>query len=120
LDGSFLEDVEHTEHRTPNDIDVVTFYQLPLGQTQAGLMRAAPSLFGDLSGVKTQYFVDGYFVHLGMNAMRLVHRSAYWYSVWSHRRNQLWKGFVQIDLSPAEDASASAILAGLSSQGGHP
>ena len=29
LDGSFLEHIELTEGRAPNDIDVVTFYRLP-------------------------------------------------------------------------------------------
>jgi hypothetical protein len=36
---------------------------------------------------------------------------AYWYSMWSHRRDGMWKGFVQIDLSPSEDTPALAILA---------
>ena len=31
LDGSFLEHVELTEGRAPNDVDVVTFYRLPAG-----------------------------------------------------------------------------------------
>jgi hypothetical protein len=31
LDGSFAEDVEANEQRTPNDIDVVTFAHSPAG-----------------------------------------------------------------------------------------
>lgn len=43
-----------------------------------------------------------------------------WYSVWSHRRSQLWKGFVQVDLAPAEDAAAAATLASVANAGGRP
>lgn len=35
LDGSFLEDVEGLESRPPNDIDVVTFFRLLPGETEA-------------------------------------------------------------------------------------
>ena len=40
--------------------------------------------------------------------------------VWSHRRNQLWKGFVQVDLAPAEDPVAAAMLASFTISGGYP
>jgi len=30
--------------------------------------------------------------------------------MWSHRRNGLWKGFVQVDISPTEDEMAKALL----------
>jgi hypothetical protein len=116
LDGSFLEHVERVEGRPPNDVDVVTFYRLPAGRTQHDLMSAQPMLF-DHDAVKTSYRVDGYLEHLGMDAERLARRSAYWYSVWSHRRNQLWKGFVQIDLAPGEDAAAVATLGSLDAGG---
>jgi hypothetical protein len=120
LDGSFLEHVERIEGRAPRDVDVVTFYRLPPGRTQRDVVSATPSLFLDHAGVKATYFVDGYHEHLGMEAEKLTRRTAYWYSVWSHRRTQLWKGFVQVDLAPAEDATAAATLASLSSQGGRP
>lgn len=120
LDGSFVEDVERIEGRAPRDIDIVTFYRLPPGRTQKEIGNAAPSLFFDHTGVKATYFVDGYSVDLGMEAEQLTKKTAYWYSIWSHRRTQLWKGFVQVDLAPVEDATAAATLAGLSSQGGGP
>jgi hypothetical protein len=31
LDGSFMENIETLESRPPNDMDVVTFYHLPIG-----------------------------------------------------------------------------------------
>ncbi len=119
FDGSFLEHVERIEGRPPNDLDVVTFYRLPPGRSQRDLVAAQSVLFLDLALVKTMYFVDAYHVHLGMAPERLALRSAYWYSVWSHRRNQLWKGFVQVDLAPTEDAAAAATLASFDT-GGRP
>ncbi|MEZ4363230.1 MAG: hypothetical protein R3B48_23850 [Kofleriaceae bacterium] len=119
LNGSFLEHVELTEGRAPNDVDVVTFYRLPAGVSQAQLM-AKLGAHVDHDSVKAAFLVDHYFVSLGMDAERLARTSAYWYSVWSHRRNQLWKGFVQVDLAPAEDTVAAATLASLTSAGGRP
>ena len=63
---------------------------------------------------RAAFHVDAYLVHLGMPAERLTQQSIYWYSVWSHRRDQSWKGFVQVDLAPTTDASAAATLASLS------
>jgi hypothetical protein len=124
LDGSFLEHVEVIESRAPNDIDVVTFYQLPAGKSQKDLAAQFPDLFPASAtaqrALKSTYHVDAYIVDLGMRPERLTQRSAYWYSLWSHRRNQVWKGFVQIDLVPAEDAAAMTILANLVSQGAQP
>lgn len=107
LDGSFMENVELLEKRQPRDIDVVTFLYTP--------ENFAPSA-GDLtvfdkSFAKSQYKVDAYLVELNeISPAQLVEQSAYWYSVWSHRRNHVWKGFLQIDLHPAEDAAAFALL----------
>jgi hypothetical protein len=119
LDGSFLEHVELIEGRAPNDVDVVTFYRLPVGVSQAQL-AAKLGVHSDHDSVKAAFFVDSYLVDLGMAAERLTQLSAYWYSVWSHRRNQLWKGFVQVNLDPAEDALAAATLASLTNPGGRP
>ena len=57
------------------------------------------------------YSIDGYFSELGqpVDALR-VKIITYWYSMWSHRRDGLWKGFVQVDLNPLQDADARAIL----------
>ena len=119
LDGSFMEDVKRRERRDPRDVDVVTFYRLPPGRSQADFFAADPSLFVDRPGIRSSFFVDGYFENLATNTRRLVERAAYWYSVWSHSRDFTWKGFVQIDLSPQEDATAVATLAGMST-GGQP
>jgi len=124
LDGSFLEHVEIIENRTPNDIDVVTFFELPAGKTQLDLHQQSPDLFPMTRAaqltLKNTYLVDAYLEHLRKEPARLVRQSSYWYSMWSHRRNKVWKGYVQIDLAPTDDAAALAELANLALQGVQP
>lgn len=35
--------------------------------------------------------------------MTTVAIPAYWYTIWSHRRNQAWKRYLEVDLDPALD-----------------
>lgn len=110
LDGSFLEQIEILESRHPRDMDVVTFFDMPPGENQRSLLQKAGQLF-DQKHLKATYGVDGYFNVLGQPVdARQVQSIAYWYSMWSHRRDGLWKGFVQVDLDPSQDADARAVL----------
>lgn len=110
LDGSFLEHVEVLEGRAPRDMDVVTFFNLPQGLDQRTLAQHHGNLF-DQKHVKMTYTMDAYFAVLGQPTDRWqVKNIAYWYSLWSHRRDGLWKGFVQVDLAPSQDGDARAIL----------
>jgi hypothetical protein len=120
LDGSFLENIESLESRPPRDIDVVTFYYLPLNHTQVTLLSSNPQLF-DRDLIKTSYHVDAYFIDLmGNIPEELISNSAYWYSVWSHRRNSIWKGYLQIDLSQTDDHIARDNVDKMMSRGGTP
>lgn len=110
LDGSFLEQIEILESRHPRDMDVVTFFDMPPGENQRSLLQKAGQLF-DQKFLKATYAVDGYFSVLGQPVdARQVQIIAYWYSMWSHRRDGLWKGFVQVDLDPSQDSDARAVL----------
>lgn len=110
VDGSFLEHIEIIEERSPRDVDVVTFYHLSSGQTQQSLLTANLKLF-DPKNTKQAYQVDAHFVQLNQQRPEpLVRQSAYWYSLWSHRRNDLWKGYLQVDLAPGEDEIAQTSL----------
>lgn len=110
LDGSFLEQVELLEGRAPRDMDVVTFLALPPGLDQRSLVQRHGTLF-DQKHVKATYAMDAYFAVLGQPTDHWqVKNIAYWYSLWSHRRDGLWKGFVQVDLDPSQDGDARAIL----------
>ena len=110
LNGSFSENIELNEARSPNDIDVVTFFHPPAGADLASIAESNIDLF-DSQLAKAKYRVDGYFSQLGLpqreNEVKLV---SYWYSIWSHRRDGLWKGFVQVPLDPRQDDDATARL----------
>jgi hypothetical protein len=107
LDGSFAEHVELLEQRAPKDVDVVSFVHIPPNFSPT----TDQSLALDHDHAKATYLVDSYFVEVNLlQPENLVTQSAYWYSMWSHRRNQAWKGYLQLDLSPADDAAANAWL----------
>lgn len=108
LDGSFLENKELLQGLPPGDIDVVTFFHVPTGETQAQVA----ALFGsDGDAIKRHYHVDAYLEPLQKPPERLIPRCTYWYGMWAHQRNTfLWKGFLQVDLLPAEDAAARLAL----------
>ncbi|MDO5090190.1 MAG: hypothetical protein Q4D61_01460 [Cardiobacteriaceae bacterium] len=110
LDGSFMEDVETLEGRAPRDMDVVTFFHLPDDMDQSGFAEQYPNLF-DKTAIAQTYSMDAYFVVLGEEMLAGdVRKITYWYSMWSHRRDGLWKGFVQIDLDSAQDEAARAVM----------
>ncbi|AQZ32059.1 MULTISPECIES: DUF6932 family protein [Pseudomonadaceae] len=110
LDGSFMEHVEVLESRPPRDMDVVTFFHLPANETQASLASKAAHLFIP-EQTKAVYQLDAYPYILGRpTEPHHVKQISYWYSMWSHRRNGMWKGFVQVDLAPEEDQAARSIL----------
>jgi hypothetical protein len=111
LDGSFLENVEVLESRSPKDVDVVTFFHLPNGQTQKSLLSENGQLFNPVLAKKA-FTVDAYAFVLGESTeSRHVKQISYWYSMWSHRRDGMWKGFLQIDLAPTADTEAKQFLA---------
>lgn len=124
LNGSFVEDVERVEGRPPNDIDVVTFFRLSTGVTEAAVAQRVPDLFPqDHAGrvsFKQRFHVDAYLENLEASPERVIRRSTYWYSMWAHRRNGAWKGYVQVDLAPAADDGARALLASLTGSGAQP
>jgi hypothetical protein len=106
LNGSFLEHIERLENRPPRDVDVVTFVAVP---ETFQPNEQARRLF-DHDWVKQHFLVDSHMVELDLPPDELVTWSAYWYGLWSHRRSQLWKGYLQIALSPDEDETARTYL----------
>jgi len=109
LDGSFFENIEALEDRPPRDIDVVTFFDLK-GVNQHYLVEHHSDLF-DVEKVRESYRVDGYYFPIPESPDQyFIRRVSYWYSLWSHRRDHTWKGFVQVPLSPDQDSHAQALL----------
>lgn len=103
LDGSFMEQVEALERRAPKDLDVVTFLVVPDNFEPSDEQAAALNH----DAAKETFSIDSYFVEINrIELANLVRKAAYWYSVWSHRRNQTWKGYLQVDLDPDQDQQA--------------
>lgn len=109
VDGSFTENVELIERRAPNDVDVVTFFNFQPGDNDNIVYSRNPNIFNQ-DFVKKQYLVDSYFEGLQAPGASLVARTVYWYSMWAHKRDLSWKGFIQLPLSPALDLVARSIL----------
>jgi hypothetical protein len=108
IDGSFAEHVEMLEQRVPKDVDVVSFVHIPDHFNPTSQQNSVL----DHGHTKATYRVDAYIVETNLLLPNnLIKQSTYWYSMWSHRRNQTWKGYLQVDLSPTGDATANAWLA---------
>ena len=117
LDGSFMEQVEVLERRTPRDIDVVSFVRVPATFNPTPEQLAAL----DHDHVKQTFLVDSYLVEMDqLERPNLIRKAAYWYSMWSHRRNQAWKGYLEVDLDPAFDQQALDWLAQQETQEAQP
>lgn len=113
LDGSFVENIEVLEGRAPNDIDVVTFANMPEGESQKSLLDNNSSLFIP-TAIRQTYQVDGYCIFLdGQANQNFIKQVTYWYSMWSHTRSKQWKGFLQLDLNNTDDDQAFESLSSL-------
>ena len=111
MDGSFTENKELLLLEPPNDVDIVTFFHLPDGMDQSSFAQVFADLF-DTDNTKKLYKVDAYGQPLGVALKEMdVVIISYWQSMWSHTRNRIWKGFLQVDFSEDEDHIASGLLA---------
>jgi hypothetical protein len=100
INGSFAEDCESTRERSPGDVDVVSFVALGEPTRQRQLIASHRVLFYSQEA-KARFQVDHYLIatDVAFDAEQ-ARRVAYWYSLWSHRReDQRWKGFVELSLS---------------------
>jgi hypothetical protein len=101
LDGSFTEAVEISEGRDPGDIDTLSFISPAPGTDLSALIAANLDVF-DPKIAKATYKCDHYIVDLTKPI--LFETICYWNSLFSHRRNGLWKGYVRVvDEGPQTD-----------------
>ena len=103
---------EAQQERPPNDIDLVTFAYAPVGLSSADVVQvlAANADLFIASKARDKYGCDAYVVPLGKSPENLVKRTAYYFSLFSHRRgDHVWKGLLQIPLE-SDDAQARELL----------
>jgi hypothetical protein len=114
IDGSFVENIEVSENRPPNDIDVVTFYGGISVQAQTTLATNFPE-FSKPSISKQTYKIDHYAVDYSYMPDFTVEITRYWIQLFTHNRNGIWKGIIRLPLNtPAEDQQALLYLNSLS------
>nr|WP_139172509.1 hypothetical protein [Halomonas taeanensis] len=111
INGSFVQNIENTESRNPRDIDIVSHFHLPQGETQLTFMSKHHDIIAPQK-VKAVYGMDAFPNILGGEADEsFTQEITYWYSMWSHRRSDnIWKGFLEVDLAPSDDVSALGVL----------
>ena len=103
IDGSFVENIEQSEQRPPNDIDVITFYHGYDDTFQVNLMAALPE-FGDSQLAKAKWQVDHYAVQIDYDDYLFTFDMVrYWSLLFTHNRNGIWKGILMLQLDTAQD-----------------
>ncbi|MBO0953120.1 DUF6932 family protein [Fibrella forsythiae] len=106
LDGSFLENIEVSEKRDPNDLDLVTFFGGIDNTGQAIIMTAFPE-FGNPVLSKKNFYLDHYPVDYCYDPNVTVALTAYWLQLFNHNRQGVWKGMIRLELNtPKEDKDA--------------
>lgn len=109
VNGSFSEDIESTEGRNPNDIDVVTFGWFPTGADVNQLLQTYPELF-DPAMAKAKFHCDAYFVDMTVSPFAIHSSTCYWYGLFSHKRvSNLWKGMLRVRLGQNDDSALMAL-----------
>ncbi len=102
IDGSFLENIELQELRSPNDIDVVTIYWGYNDAFQTDLVIRFPE-FASPKASKAAFLVDHYPFDAGAHPQNTVEWSRYWSLLFSHNRQGVWKGMLRIDMDTEVD-----------------
>jgi hypothetical protein len=117
IDGSFVENIEVTGGRVPNDIDVFSYLEKPSKYltdpalwTSEGLTRWAGEI-ADRTKNKSRFGIDSYAVAIDEPFMTIINVTMYWHGLFSHQRTTMrWKGFVIVPLNAADDAAALTLL----------
>ncbi len=112
--GSFCEDIETTQGRSPVDIDVVTFFVRPAHVRDDAAWRAfvaANAALFDASRTKAAFLCDAYFVDASSALTSMISQVTYWHGLFGHQRSShLWKGILRVPLV-SNDTDALALLA---------
>ena len=120
IDGSFVENIELTEARNPNDIDVFSILAPPTkyhADPTAWNSRGLPfwrSEIADNAKNRTRFSIDSYALMMDMGQPVIFLRNTlYWYSLFSHKKATFaWKGFVAVPLDKTDDQAALLALGG--------
>jgi len=112
--GSFCEDVETLQGRSPRDLDVVTFFVRPVHRNDdvawTAFVGANTAVF-DANQTKMTFRCDAYFVDANSPLPEMIAQVTYWHGLFGHQRvSHLWKGMLRIPLV-SDDVDALQYLA---------
>ena len=108
LDGYFMEDFEHQKSKTPDFIQVVTFYKQPPKPFPHPDLTDTFAILQDPGLLERKYRVTHQVVRLDLPPQKLVNRTRFWWSQMSHtEEEEVWKGLVQVPLNTPEDDAAA-------------
>lgn len=109
LGGSFIEDKESRLNLPPRDLDIATMF-CASNEVLVAAAKNYPILV-DQPQTKLKYHLDHYLVDIAYNPILTVDQTRYWLSIFSHTRDQIWKGMLRIELNTPEiDLEAKNIL----------
>ena len=110
LNGSILENIELLENRDPNDIDIVTFFHRPVGvndpNTWIPFANSNIHIFSPQKN-KLTYKCDTQYIDLDASTEHVANLTRFWFGLFSHRRNDQWKGMLTIPLAISADDTAA-------------
>lgn len=106
LDGSFMENIEVSEGRAPQDLDVVTFFGGLTIAEQTNFRVTFPE-FSNPILAKNIFLLDHYAVDYSYNPDVTVEQTRYWLQLFTHNRLGVWKGILRLSLNtPIDDQHA--------------
>lgn len=105
IDGSFCERIEVQLGRPPDDVDVVTWYLCTNPPT------VYPAHLLDQVKCKATYDVHHFMSPLDHHPVTTQQNTIFFHSLFTHRRDDKWKGMLQVPLSHQDDVKAAQILA---------
>ncbi|RLK03090.1 DUF6932 family protein [Tenacibaculum discolor] len=101
IDGSFTENIEKSERRHPNDLDIVTFFKGLKGDKIKEIKTNFVE-FIDPNMAKSNYNLDHYLVDYSFDPDVTVEMTRYWIQLFSHNRLGVWKGILRLELNTVD------------------
>lgn len=96
IGGSFT---QRLSDREPSDIDIVTFFDY-ISSIDDMSRHIIDNKLHKNFGSKAAYMCDSFIVDISKNniASNIIQQSTYWNGLFSHTRDKIWKGMLEIEL----------------------
>ncbi len=100
--GSFVEDIEKTELRSPSDMDVMTFYMGLSNDKVRKVYDEFPVFFKEEIS-KKKYMIDHTSILIDYSPINTVESMSESMQLCTHTRDGEWKGIIKIDLNTLKE-----------------